>query len=232
VGVQHAKIPEQADKFVAELESRLKRAYETAAQNKETKFDKAKLKNERFIRPFKYEVGSRVMINHPNIKVGSSSGLAIKYKGLFEVIGINANGVDYVVQNLDEKSKVFQVHHDRLKIYQGNFREYIDKKYTKRIEQKKKAAVTKPKCIRKKLAGRVIRSKQALNKAKKRVQTKAVANRDKTEVKRGRGRPKAAAKNPVKVVSSNIAGQTGSGEQLQRVAELRRSERTRRPAQQ
>jgi hypothetical protein len=181
VGVEHAKIPEQADKFVAELESRLKKAYETAAKNKDTKFDKARLKNERFIRPFKYEIGNRVMINHPSIKVGSSSGLAIKYKGIFEIIGINANGVDYIVRNLNEKTKIFQIHHDRLKIYQGNFRDYIHKKYVKLAEPAKPKKVKTPVSRTKQVPKRVKtpkprgRPKKATTAAVSRVKPKQVA---------------------------------------------------------
>ena len=57
--------------------------------------DIAKVDHDIKIRKFEYKVGYRILVNSLmlNAKTGLCTWLAKKYKGIYEVIGINPNGV-------------------------------------------------------------------------------------------------------------------------------------------
>ena len=57
---------------------------------------------------------------------GLSSGLAFKYKGVFEIIGAESNGVDYVLKKINGKGKPFIIHKNRIKIFFGHFMENVE----------------------------------------------------------------------------------------------------------
>ena len=81
--------------------------------------DKAKVDHDKKIRKFEYKVGDIVLVNSPMLpKTGLCTGLAKKYIGVYEVIGINPNGIDYILRKIQEKyTKPIQIHKDRLKIF-------------------------------------------------------------------------------------------------------------------
>ena len=76
---------------------------------------KAQKRHERQVRKFHYNIGDQVLVNHPYFgsKKGLSKGLAKVYKGIYEVIGINPNNVDYIKRQVDSeknKSQPFKIH--------------------------------------------------------------------------------------------------------------------------
>ena len=102
--------------------------------------------------------------------------MAIKYKGRFQIVGKNPNAVTYIVKNLDKETEVFQVHHDRLKLFHGHFREFVDKKYAKENQ------------VVVKKAKKVSNQKETVAKSKARKTIRKAEN--KVTVKNKRGRPR------------------------------------------
>ena len=50
------------------------------------------------------------------------------YKGIYEVIGINPNNVDYIIRQVDgekKKSQPFQIHKNRLRYFFGHFLTFV-----------------------------------------------------------------------------------------------------------
>ncbi|RMZ97920.1 hypothetical protein BpHYR1_022518, partial [Brachionus plicatilis] len=52
-----------------------------------------------------YKIGDWVLANHPKLKKGLSQGIARKYYGPFEIVGVNPNGVDYFIKRTNAKIK-------------------------------------------------------------------------------------------------------------------------------
>ena len=57
--------------------------YSLVCSNRDLKMDKAKIRHDRNIRKFTYEIGDLVLADHVKIKKGLTSGLAHKYYGPF-----------------------------------------------------------------------------------------------------------------------------------------------------
>jgi hypothetical protein len=56
-------------------------------------------------------VGDKVPVNSPNIKLGQRTGLALKYKGPYEIVRKLDNGLDYIIRVWNAKNaKLFQIH--------------------------------------------------------------------------------------------------------------------------
>ena len=105
---------------------KLELVYETAAKNKTISLDKCKIYHNSNIRKYEYKVGDRVLVNHPKVRKGLSSGLAFKFKGVFEMIGAENNGVDYVLKNINGKGKPFIMHKNRIKFFFGHYMENVE----------------------------------------------------------------------------------------------------------
>lgn len=115
-------LPVQASEYLYYLQSHLKTVFKHAQMNRDIKMEKAKWRHDRQIKKFEYEVGDLVLTDHPRLKKGLSSGLAHKFYGPYEIIAKNLNGVDYTIKRLGtKKTKFFQIHKSRLKIYFGHF---------------------------------------------------------------------------------------------------------------
>ncbi|CAF1061670.1 unnamed protein product [Brachionus calyciflorus] len=102
----------------------LKNIYSKAMENGDLVMNKAKIRHDRNIRKFEYEVGDLVLTDHVQLKKGLSSGLAHKYHGPFEIMAKHPNKVNYVIRRVNQKrSKQFLIHKNRLKKYFGHFNE-------------------------------------------------------------------------------------------------------------
>jgi hypothetical protein len=102
----------------------LKNMYSKVVANRNLVMDKAKIRHDRNIRKFSYEVGDLVLTDHVKIKKGLSSGLAHKYHGPFVIVAKHPNNVNYVIRRHNtKKSKTFLIHKNRLKKYFGHFNE-------------------------------------------------------------------------------------------------------------
>ena len=114
-------IPEDAKEYINNLKQTIKRSLEIALKNRDVKMEKAKWYHDRNIKKFNYKIGDLVLANHPKLKKGLSQGIAHKYYGPFEIVGINPNGVDYFIKLVGSKrAKIKQIHKTRLKIFYYN----------------------------------------------------------------------------------------------------------------
>ena len=111
-------VKEDAIKYLNEMNSKIRDCFKVVESNRDLVMDKAKWNHDRKIRKHEYRVGDLVLVNHPQIKAGLSQGLAIKYRGPFKVMGVNANKCDYLIKEINKpKAKMKQVHKNRLKSY-------------------------------------------------------------------------------------------------------------------
>ena len=99
------KIPEEAKSYVENLKHHLKESFRIAQTNTNVKVDKTKLDTERKLKKANYKIGDLVLANHPKLKKGLSQGIARKYYGPFEIVGINPNGVDYFMNQVLTKNQ-------------------------------------------------------------------------------------------------------------------------------
>ncbi|RNA39717.1 RNA-directed DNA polymerase (reverse transcriptase) domain containing [Brachionus plicatilis] len=91
--------------------------YKPLNKNRNCRMDKAKLDHDRKIKKFEYNIGDYVLTDHPKLKKGLLHGLA-HYHGPFVVVGKNENNCDYLIKLASSpRSKVRQVHKNRLKYY-------------------------------------------------------------------------------------------------------------------
>ena len=105
----------------------LKNIYSKAIENGDLVMNKAKIRHDRNIRKFEYEVGDFVLTDHVQLKKGLSSGLAHKYHGPSEIMAKHPNNVNYVIKRVNQKrSKTFLIHKNRLKKYFGHFNQSQD----------------------------------------------------------------------------------------------------------
>ncbi|RNA13176.1 gap-Pol poly [Brachionus plicatilis] len=80
--------------------------------------EKSKIDSDRRIKKVNYNIGDFVLCHHPKLKKGLSQGIARKFYGPFVVVGKNDNNVDYLIRFASKpKSKIKQVHKNRLKFY-------------------------------------------------------------------------------------------------------------------
>ena len=115
-------------KYCENQENKFKQMYSIANRNKDILMDRTKIRHDRNIKKFSYEVGDLVLADHVKLKKGVCSGLAHKYYGPLVVVGKHPNNVNYVVKNLQKKkSKNFLIHKNRLKRYFGHFEDYVNK---------------------------------------------------------------------------------------------------------
>lgn len=114
--------------YCEKQENKFKQMYTIANQNKDLLMDRTKIRHDRNIKKFSYEVGDLVLADHVKLKKGLCSGLAHKYYGPLVVVGKHPNNVNYIVKNLQKKkSKNFLIHKNRLKLYFGHFEDYVNK---------------------------------------------------------------------------------------------------------
>jgi len=114
-------IPENAEIYVNNLKKTLQTSLQIALKNRDINMQKAKWNHDRKIKKFNYKIGDLVLADHPKLKKGLSQGIARKYYGPFEIVGINPNGVDYFIKLVGSKrAKVKQIHKTRLKIFYYN----------------------------------------------------------------------------------------------------------------
>ncbi|CAF0912934.1 unnamed protein product [Brachionus calyciflorus] len=116
--ILNPKVTPTAVDFCDKQIETFKEIYEQVIVNRNIIMDKAKLRHDRKIKKFEYEVGDLVLTDHVQLKKGLSSGLVHKYHGPFTFIGKHPNGVNYVIRKLDGKrSRSFLIHKNRLKQY-------------------------------------------------------------------------------------------------------------------
>ena len=104
------KISKEALEFCENQANHFKKIYAQAIENRYIIMEKSKLRHDRNIRKFTYEVGDLVLTDHVKLKKGLASGLVHKYYG-------KLNG---------KKSKSFLIHKNRLKKYFGHFKACIE----------------------------------------------------------------------------------------------------------
>ncbi|RNA18648.1 gap-Pol poly [Brachionus plicatilis] len=93
-------------------------SYKIAATNRYIKMEKSKIDFDRRFKKVNYNIGDFVLCDHPKLKKGLSQGIARKFYGPFVVVGKNYNNVDYLIRFASKpKSKIKQVHKNRLKFY-------------------------------------------------------------------------------------------------------------------
>ncbi|RNA04353.1 hypothetical protein BpHYR1_052275 [Brachionus plicatilis] len=120
------KVKRQAVEFLKKQKENLEQIFTTAVKNRDIVMDKAKIRHDRLIRKFEYELGDLVLTDHVQLKRGQCSGLAHKYFGPFKIVGKNANGVNYLIQDLNSKCKnVFNINKSGFKIYFGSIKQHM-----------------------------------------------------------------------------------------------------------
>ena len=106
------------EEYVRALIQSLNDCYRTVENNRRVRIDKNRIIHDRVVKKVRYELGDKVLVNHPKISKGSSQGINPKYWGPFEIVGRNRNGVTYLIKNIIKpKSKVKQIHVSNLKTY-------------------------------------------------------------------------------------------------------------------
>ncbi|RNA19912.1 hypothetical protein BpHYR1_052607 [Brachionus plicatilis] len=101
-----------------------------AAKNRDITMDRAKIRHDRQIKKFDYNIGDLVLTDHVKLKQGMCSGLAHKYFGPFVVVGKHPNKVNYIIRKVkSNKSKRFLIHKNRLKLYFGHYEEYLNNNF-------------------------------------------------------------------------------------------------------
>ncbi|CAF0755600.1 unnamed protein product [Brachionus calyciflorus] len=117
-GTIGANTPEVAKNYLRDLIDKLELSYKIAEKNRDLKMEKSKIDFDRHIKKLEYKIGDLVLCDHPKLKKGLSQGVARKFYGPFEVVGKNENNVDYLIRLASKpKSKIKQIHKNRLKIY-------------------------------------------------------------------------------------------------------------------
>ncbi|CAF0882494.1 unnamed protein product [Brachionus calyciflorus] len=101
------KLPSEAMEFCHKQEV-FKRIYEQAIHNRDIIMDKAKIRHNRNIKKFEYQVGDLVLTDHVKVKKGVSSGLAHKYHGPF-IIVINNVDSSYNAQIFNPPNTEIQI---------------------------------------------------------------------------------------------------------------------------
>ncbi|CAF0975241.1 unnamed protein product [Brachionus calyciflorus] len=103
-----------------------KNMYHLAAKNRNLVMDRSKIRHDKKIKKYEYNIGDLVLTDHVKLKKGLCSGLAHKYYGPFIVVGKHPNNVNYVIKRRDsKKAKKFLIHKNRLKLYFGHYEEYV-----------------------------------------------------------------------------------------------------------
>ena len=151
------KLNKTVKKYCDNVVPRLNSMYELVFKNKTHVMDLAKIKHDRKIKKFTYNVGDLVLSDHVKLKTGQSSGLAHKYHGPFEVVGVHKNKCNYIIRKRLENGKLgkksFIIHKNRLKVYFGHYNDQLEEKLkveeTKATVEKRKRKYTKnPNCHR------------------------------------------------------------------------------------
>jgi hypothetical protein len=136
------KINITVKKYCESVVPKLNSMYEMVFKNKTHSMDLAKVKHDRKIKKFSYNVGDLVLSDHVNLKVGQSSGLAHKYHGPFEITGVHNNKCNYIIKKRLDNGKLgkkaFIIHKNRLKVYFGHYNDNLqDKNKVTEVEENK-----------------------------------------------------------------------------------------------
>ncbi|CAF1095885.1 unnamed protein product [Brachionus calyciflorus] len=114
-----------AQEYMKELKNSMKNSFKVATRNRNLKMNRAKIDHDRKIHKFEYKIGDLVLVDHPELKKGLSSGIARKFYGPFEVVGKNRNKVDYFIKKYgSKKARTKQVHISRLKTFYYNLGDF------------------------------------------------------------------------------------------------------------
>ena len=108
----------EVSRYVKGLKNSMQECFEKLNHNKQVRMETAKIRHDRKIKKLQYELYDKVLVNHPKIKKGTSQGISPKYWGPFEIVGVNKNGVDYLIRQIGKpKGKIRQLHQNNLKQY-------------------------------------------------------------------------------------------------------------------
>ena len=151
------KLNKTVKKYCDTVVPRLNTVYEMVFKNKTHTMDLAKVKHDRKIKKFSYNVGDLVLTDHVKLKTGQSSGLAHKYHGPFEIIGVHNNKCNYIIKKRLDNGKLgkksFIIHKNRLKIYFGHYNDHLEEKLKvveekDSVEKRKRKYTKNPNCQR------------------------------------------------------------------------------------
>jgi len=103
--------------YLTSLKLNLKRIGVALTTNRNLIMDKAKRKFDRRIKKEFYKVGDLVLCSHPKVAKGLRRGIAYKYQGPFQVVGVDPNGCNYSIRKEGPRQKVKRVHKNNLKAF-------------------------------------------------------------------------------------------------------------------
>ena len=120
----------------------MKEVIASLEQNRTGEMDKAKWRHNRNIKKLAYQGIDKVLTDHPQLKQGQAK----KYYGPFTLVGVNANGCDYIIKLVGKpKSKIKQINKNRLNTYYEMGRPNIDRiGYKDKAIQAKLKSITEP----------------------------------------------------------------------------------------
>jgi hypothetical protein len=173
------QLDQSAQRYLLETKEKLAECFASLEQNRTEQMDKAKWRHDRNIKKHSYQVGDKVLTDHPQLKQGLAQGLAKKYYGPYTIVGVNANGCDYLIKLVGKpKSRIKQIHKNRLKTYYEMGRPNIDTiSYKDKATQAKITATTAEKVVDKYKKIAKTRQKARTDEDKKKANRKTVVKR-------------------------------------------------------
>jgi len=113
---QH-KLGQPAEEYIESIKKNLAIIGNNIEKSRDKKMDRAKITYDRSIKREKYQIGDKVLVNHPKLAKGQKQGLAYKYYGPFIITGVNTNGCNYTIRKEKKGSRSKQIHKNNIKIY-------------------------------------------------------------------------------------------------------------------
>ena len=112
------RCPAAVQSYMEEKRNRFQASYSLLERHRMLNMSRAEKNYNRRIKKTSYDLGDLVLVCHPNLKKGLSTGLAPRYYGPFKVVGRYEIGCDYLIKSVGQsKSKVKQIHVNNLKTY-------------------------------------------------------------------------------------------------------------------
>jgi hypothetical protein len=120
--IPEAKIELDIDpeEYASNLRHTLVDAYRLVKKNRDMRMNKENINYDRRVRAANYKVGDKVLLLNEAKKAGISNKFRKSWIGPYEIIGKNANNVNYKIKPVKRNGRSKWVHQNKLKTFFAN----------------------------------------------------------------------------------------------------------------